>query len=61
MEPSLEQIEDYNGKEPKNKRKIVYLVVAGLLVFGIVWDTLRTYYFNDKVEIYTPKVEKKEG
>ena len=34
-EPSMDQIEDYNGKESKEKRNIVRLVILFCIVVGI--------------------------
>jgi len=34
-EPSMDQIEDYNGKEPKEKRNTVNMVILFLIVVGI--------------------------
>jgi hypothetical protein len=36
-EPSLEEIEDYDGKEPLEKRRTVIAVVIGILLVGGVY------------------------
>jgi len=41
-EPSNEKIEDYNGKESKEKRNIVKLVVVFCLVIGAVLAYMKT-------------------
>jgi hypothetical protein len=41
-EPSNEKIEDYNGKESKEKRNIVKLVVIFCLVVGAIFAYLKT-------------------
>lgn len=41
MEPTLSQIEDYNGNESPQKRKIVYMVVAGLLAIGLGYTMIK--------------------
>jgi hypothetical protein len=39
-EPSLEEIDDYNNNESKEKRKTVYWIIAGLIVAGIIYSVL---------------------
>lgn len=41
-EPSLEKIDDYNGKESKQKRNTVRLVVVFCLLIGAVFAYLKT-------------------
>jgi|UniRef100_UPI0040489936 hypothetical protein len=41
-EPSLEKIDDYNGKESKQKRNTVRLVVIFCLLIGAVFAYLKT-------------------
>lgn len=60
MEPSLDQIEDYDGKESKSKKRTVYFVVLGLILFGVVLDAMRSYSYHQKSDIYIPTVEKKQ-
>ncbi len=45
-EPSLNKIDDYNGKESKQKRIIVRLVVIFCLVVGGIFTYFKN---NDKV------------
>lgn len=45
-EPSLNKIDDYNGKESKQKRIIVRLVVVFCLVVGGIFTYFKN---NDKV------------
>ncbi len=44
-EPSLEQIDDYNGKESPEKRRLIYLVVLFILVVGAAYAIVK-YNFN---------------
>lgn len=53
MEPTLDQIEDYNGKESKEKRNTVYLVIAGLFILGLVYATIRAYDNTQPLDIHT--------
>ena len=55
MEPSLDQIDDYNDKEQPKKRKTVLLVVVGLILLGIAFDAIISYSYQQKTEIYVPK------
>ena len=41
MEPSMDQIEDYHGNESKEKRKIVYIVIACLLAIGLGYTLIK--------------------
>ena len=40
-EPSLENIDDYNGNESKRKRNSVRLIVILLLVLGVIFAYLQ--------------------
>ena len=40
-EPSLEKIDDYNGKESKEKRNTVKLVIVFCLVVGALFSYLK--------------------
>jgi len=42
MEPTMNQIEDYNGNESKEKRKTIYVVVALLLAFGLGYTMIKS-------------------
>jgi uncharacterized ion transporter superfamily protein YfcC len=49
-EPSLDKIDDYNGKETKQKRNTVRLIILFCLVVGGVFAYLRsTSTVNDYV------------
>ncbi len=54
MEPTLDQIEDYNGNESQEKRKTVNLVIIGLLAVGCVYASVKHYYSTYTLDIYTP-------
>jgi len=41
MEPTLNQIEDYNGHESPQKRKTVYIVVALLIALGLGYTFIK--------------------
>lgn len=43
MEPTLDQIEDYDGKESPEKRRTVNLVIIGLLVVGFIYGAIKYY------------------
>jgi len=43
-EPTLSQIDDYSGNESKEKRKIIYSVVFGLLVVGGIYTFFKSHY-----------------
>ncbi|PIF04133.1 MAG: hypothetical protein CSA86_03290 [Arcobacter sp.] len=43
-EPTLEQIEDYNGKESKTKRNTVRLVILFCISVGIVYSLAKYFY-----------------
>jgi hypothetical protein len=58
MEPRNADMEDYNGKESPQKRRTVFLVVAGLIIFGMLWDYMNVNFWNDTPEIYVPQIER---
>jgi hypothetical protein len=49
-EPSLEKIDDFNGKESKSKRNTIRLILIGLIVIGIVYSFFK--YENNQVSDY---------
>lgn len=55
-EPSLDKIDDFKGKESKDKRNTVRLVIVGLLVFGAIYSFFR--YNNNQVSDYVGTPEK---
>jgi hypothetical protein len=42
MEPTLNQIEDYNGNESKEKRNTIYLVIVLLIALGIGYTMIKS-------------------
>lgn len=55
-EPSLDKIDDFNGKESKDKRNTVRLVIIGLLIFGAIYSFVK--YNNNQVSDYVGTPEK---
>lgn len=51
-EPSLETIDDYNNNESPKKRKTIYLIILGLVVFGMILAGIKISYndVSDKIE-----------
>lgn len=49
-EPTLDQIDDYNGNESPKKRKTVKLVILFLIVVGITYSIVK--YNNSKNSDY---------
>jgi len=49
-EPSLDQIDDYNGNESPKKRKTVKLIVLFLIVVGIAYSIAK--YNNSQKNDY---------
>jgi hypothetical protein len=58
MEPRNEDMEDYNSKESPQKRRTVFLVAAGLIIFGMLWDYMNVNFWNDTPEVYVPQIER---
>ena len=54
MEPTLEQIEDYNGNESEEKRYTVKLVIAGLFALGLIYASVKSYYNTYTLDVYVP-------
>ena len=52
-EPTLDQIEDYNGQESPKKRKTVRLVVLFCIVVGIAYSIMKYNYSNESDYIGT--------
>ena len=44
-EPTLEQIDDYNGTESPEKRKLVRNIIIGLLLIGAIYSAVK-YNFS---------------
>jgi len=53
-EPTLEQIEDYNNQESKEKRKIVRMVILSILVMSAVYGFIKFQYNSVDDYIGTP-------
>ncbi|ADG92900.1 hypothetical protein Arnit_1242 [Arcobacter nitrofigilis DSM 7299] len=49
-EPSLNKIDDYNGKESKSKRNTIRLIIIGLIVLGAIYSFFK--YDNNQVNDY---------
>lgn len=49
-EPSLDKIDDFRGKESKDKRNTVRLVILGILLVGAVFSYMK--YTNNSVSDY---------
>jgi len=54
MEPTLNQIDDYNGNESPQKRKIVYMVVAGLLAIGLGYTLIKNSVDSNMPNSFIP-------
>ncbi len=54
MEPSLHNIEDYNGKESPQKRKIVIMVVIGLLAIGLGYTLIKNSVDSNMSNSFIP-------
>lgn len=44
-EPSLDQLDDYEGKESPEKRRLIYLVILGILIVGAIYTAFK-YNFS---------------
>jgi len=44
-EPTMNQIDDYDGKESPEKRKLVRSIIIGLLIVGAIYAMIR-YSFD---------------
>ncbi len=54
-EPTLEEIEDYNGKESKEKRMTIWIVILSGLLIGAIYTIIQT---NSSVEDQQNNIEK---
>jgi hypothetical protein len=43
-EPTLETIDDYDGKESNSKKRIVKIVVLSLFVMGVIYAGIKYQY-----------------
>jgi len=41
-EPTLSTLEDYNGKESKEKRRTIWVVILSGLLLGVIYAVLST-------------------
>jgi hypothetical protein len=58
MEPTMHDIEDYNGNESSQKRKTVNMVIVGLFILGFTYGLIKEYDNLKPMEIYTPTYNK---
>ena len=54
-EPSLEQIDDYNGNETPQKRKTVRLIIAGLLILSAIYGLVKYNFSTPSDYVGTPE------
>jgi hypothetical protein len=54
-EPTMAQIDDYNGKESPEKRKTVRLIIIGLLVLGMVYGLVKYNFSTPNDYVGTPE------
>jgi len=54
-EPTLDQIDDYNGNESKEKKRTVKLVIAGILILGALYAMLKLNFNNVEEYVGTPE------
>jgi hypothetical protein len=54
-EPSLEQIDDYNGNESAEKRSTVNKIIIGLLLVGVVYAGIKYVYSTPSDYVGTPE------
>jgi hypothetical protein len=54
-EPTLGQIEDYDGKESPEKRKLIRNIVIGLLVVSAVYGFVKFSFSTPSDYIGTPE------
>ena len=54
-EPSLGQIDDYDGKETPEKRKLVRNIIIGLLVLSAVYGFVKFSFSTPNDYVGTPE------
>ena len=54
-EPSLEDMDDYNGHESKSKRKTINYIIIGLLIVGVIFGIIKTQYNSVNDYVGTPQ------
>jgi hypothetical protein len=55
-EPSLDQLDDYDGKESPEKRRLIYLIIVGILIVGAIYSAFK--YTYSEVDDYVGSPEK---
>lgn len=55
-EPSLDQIDDYNNNESPEKRRIIWMVIIGLVLLGVIYSVIKLNF--DTVDDYTGTPQK---
>ncbi len=60
MEPTLQDIEDYNNHESLHKRRTVNLIVLLLFAGAIVYGLIKAYYDVHMPQSFTPVIEQQE-
>lgn len=58
MEPTLSQIDDFRNEESPRKKRLVYMIVAALVVLGMIYSTAKAYYDHHTPESFNPVVQK---
>ena len=54
MDPTLEKIEDYDGKESTEKRMMIWIVVLSRLLIGAVYGiTTSNSSVSDAIDVHT--------
>ena len=54
MEPTLSQIEDYNGNESKEKRYTVYAVAGLLIALGLGYSMVKASLDTNTANSFVP-------
>jgi len=54
-EPTLHQIDDYNGNETPEKRRLVRNIIIGLLFVGVAYASLKYAFSTPSDYIGTPQ------
>jgi len=53
-EPTLDTIEDYNGHESKEKRRIIWIVILSGLLIGIIYSIISSNSsVDDEIKVQT--------
>ncbi len=58
-EPTLEKLDDYNGKESQGKRRVIWLVVLAALAAGAVFASFEMSSPKKDLVETIPKVDAK--